>query len=178
MELRTVKQRFFAFRNGIIADLLRSQRASGHRVIFGLNIPQLREIAAEAGCDPELAAQLWADREVRESRLLAPMIAEPTDDALAWMDEAHTMEEADVLCHALLRRCPGALDAVRRRLSDADPMRQYCALRLLLNLAMASAEVRAAVPGLLAQCCPLNSANAGVCDRLRQLLADYEENAL
>lgn len=178
MDLRTVKQRFFSFRNGILADLLRSQRASDHRVIFGLNIPQLREIAAESGCDSGLAEQLWADSDVRESRLLAPMVAEPTEAALEWMEQVRTIEEADILCHALLRRCPGALSAAQRFLDDPRPMQQYCALRLLLNLAMASDDVKGAVPMLLDNCRPLNAANAGVCDRLRELIADDEENSL
>lgn len=178
MDLRTVKQRFFAFRNGILADLLRSQGASDHRVIFGLNIPQLREIAAEAGVDPALAELLWADGDVRESRLLAPMVAEPTGAMLDWMEQTRTIEEADILCHALLRRCPGAFDAAADRINDSRPGVQYCALRLLLNLAMASADVRAALPPLIEGCRPLNAANAGVCNRMSQLLADDEENAL
>lgn len=178
MILRDVKQRFFVFRNGLLADMLRRQGVSAHRTIFGLNVPQLREIAAEAGTDPALAELLWADADVRESRLLAPMIDAPTAEALERMDGVQTAEEADILCHSLLRRCPGALEAAKARLNDPVPLVQYCALRLLLNLAMASARVRAEVPALLAELKPLNSANSGLADQLRQLLADYEENAL
>ncbi|MDE6513535.1 MAG: DNA alkylation repair protein [Muribaculaceae bacterium] len=178
MILRDVKQRFFAFRNGLLADMLRRQGASNHRTIFGLNVPQLREIAAQAGVDPELAELLWADADVRESRLLAPMVSPPVAEAFSRMDQVQTAEEADILCHSLLRRCPGALNAAEARLNAPQPLVQYCALRLLLNLAMNSAQARAAIPALLAELKPLNSANSGLADRLRQLLADYEENAL
>ncbi len=178
MILRDVKQRFFAFRNGLLADLLRQQRASTHRTIFGLNVPQLREIAAEAGTDPALAELLWADADVRESRLLAPMVAAPTAEAFTWMNGVQTAEEADLLCHSLLRRCPGALDAAKARLSSPEPTVQYCAVRLLMNLAMTSEQARAEIPALLSAFKPLNSANSGLADQLRQLLADYEENAL
>lgn len=178
MILRDVKQRFFAFRNGLLADMLRRQGASTHRTIFGLNVPQLREIAAEAGTDPELAELLWADADVRESRLLAPMVAAPTADAFGKMDRVQTAEEADILCHSLLRRCPDAMDAAKSRLADPAPLVQYCALRLLLNLAMVSADARAEIPALLDGLKPLNSANSGLADQLRQLLADYEENSL
>lgn len=173
-----IKQRFFTFRNGLLADMLRRQGVSPHRTIFGLNVIQLREIAAETGCDPQLAEQLWADTEVRESRLLAPMIAEPMAEKLGWLDEVQSAEEADLLCHSLLRRCPGAFEAAAGHLGDRRPLVQYAALRLLLNLANSSAEVRSQVAGLLNGVVPLNSMNAGVADQLRQLLTDYEESAL
>ncbi len=173
-----IKQRFFTFRNGLLADMLRRQGVSPHRTIFGLNVIQLREIAAETGCDPDLAAQLWADSDVRESRLLAPMIAEPSANMLPWLEQVRSAEEADLLCHSLLRRCPGAFEAAAERLNDSRPLVQYAALRLLLNLANGSAEVRARVNDLLAGCTPINSMNSGVIDQLRQLLSDYEENTL
>ena len=173
-----IKQRFFAFRNGLLADMLRRQGVSSHRTIFGLNVIQLREIAAETGCDHILALELWADSTVRESRLLAPMIAEPKAETLGWLDEVQSAEEADLLCHSLLRRCDGALEAAVARLNDERPMVQYAALRLLMNLACSSADVRVQVKGLLADCRPLNSMNSGVVDQLRQLLSDYEENTL
>lgn len=173
-----IKQQFFTFRNGLLADMLRRQGVSPHRTIFGLNVIQLREIAARTGCDPDLAEQLWADSDVRESRLLAPMIAVPTAEKLAWLDEVRSAEEADLLCHSLLRRCPGAPEAAVARLNDSRPLVQYAALRLLLNLANSSAEVRSRVADLLSGVAPLNSMNSGVVDQLRQLLTDYEENTL
>lgn len=173
-----IKQRFFTFRNGLLADMLRRQRVSPHRTIFGLNVIQLREIAAEIGRNHDLARELWADSSVRESRLLAPMVAEPDAETLGWLDQVQSVEEADLLCHSLLRRCPGAFEAAAARLNDNRPLVQYGALRLLLNLAISSDDVRARVKGLPAVCQPLNSMNAGVADHLRQLLSDYEENTL
>ena len=72
-KMQTVKRRMFAMRNGIIADSLR-KAGSPFRMIFGLNLPQLDEIAADTGKDEELALMLFADRNNRESSLLAPMI--------------------------------------------------------------------------------------------------------
>lgn len=134
MELREVKQRFFALRNGLLADMLRKQCALPHKMIFGLNLPQIREIAAEAGTDAALAAQLWADTEVRESRLLAPMVTPAEAARLAWLGEVRTVEEADVVCHRLLRHCPGAEQAALEALGSEEPLVRYAALRLLLNL--------------------------------------------
>ena len=46
--LQNIKRRFFALRNGVIADTLR-RAGSPFKIIFGLNLPQLAEIAAELG---------------------------------------------------------------------------------------------------------------------------------
>ena len=43
-EMQTVKRHFFALRNGVIADALR-RAGSPFRIIFGLNLPQIAEIA-------------------------------------------------------------------------------------------------------------------------------------
>lgn len=149
MTLRDVKQRFFALRNGLLADMLRKQCSTPHKLIFGLNVPQLKEIAAEAGKDAPLAAELWADADCRESRLLAPMICPASPDAFAMMSEVRTTEEADLLCHSLLRHCPGAVEAARTALGHSSPTVRYCALRLLMNLMPACrTAASAAIEGL------------------------------
>ena len=50
--MQTVKRRFFAMRNGVIADVLR-KGGSPFRTIFGLNLPQIAEIAADTGKLPD-----------------------------------------------------------------------------------------------------------------------------
>ncbi len=135
--MQRVKRRFFAMRNGIVADAL---RRSGHpyRMIFGLNLPQIADISAEAGPSVELAAELWADRRTRESLLLAPMLypASEMTPGLArrWMTEVPAAEVADVLCHRLLRRLPYASELGFGLADDPDPMTRYTALRLLRNI--------------------------------------------
>ena len=132
MELKEVKQQFFALRNGLLADNLRKQASLPHKLIFGLNIIQLRTLAAQIGKDADLAAALWADTNCRESRLLAPMI-QPEPQA-EWLAEVRTPEEADILCHASLRNHPRALELVQETALSPEPLLQYSALRLLLNL--------------------------------------------
>ncbi|MDE6535550.1 MAG: hypothetical protein K2K82_06005 [Muribaculaceae bacterium] len=132
MELKEVKQQFFALRNGLLADSLRKQASLPHKLIFGLNIIQLRALAAQIGLDSNLAATLWADSDCRESRLLAPMIQpEPQPQ---WLSKVRTPEEADILCHASLRHHPRALELVRETALSPEPLLQYSALRLLLNI--------------------------------------------
>lgn len=168
MELREVKQQFFALRNGLLADMLRKQCALPHRVIFGLNLPQIRDIALRCGEDADLAAALWADTDCREARLLAPMVHPADANALQWLAEVATVEEADVLCHRLLRRCPGATDFAARAVADSRPMVRYAALRLLLNLLPQSAPAAAAAVASV----PFHPLTDGVVRQIKSELAD------
>ena len=46
MDLQSIKKDFFVFRNGIVADTLR-KAGMPHKVIFGLQIPQIAAIAKD-----------------------------------------------------------------------------------------------------------------------------------
>lgn len=98
-----------AFRNGIISDTLR-KAGSPFEIIFGLQLPQLKAIAAEAGKDSNLGHELWADKKIRESRILALMLLHPEDisfdEALDMTCDIRTREEADLLPFLLLRNTP------------------------------------------------------------------------
>lgn len=114
--LKEIKQEFLAFRNGIVADTLR-KAGLPFKVIFGLQLPQLRMIATNLTkriADPQqrkvLAETLIADVNVRESRILgyalmpAELLSEP--DALSLCDGILSREEADLLPFLLLRYTP------------------------------------------------------------------------
>jgi hypothetical protein len=135
MTLKEIKQQFFALRNGALADAMRKQCADTHRMIFGLNLPQLKAMAEQVGEPNEaLARELWTDAACRESRLLAPMVC-PVDAAPAeWLTEVATVEEADVVCHRLLRHHPRAMELAKAQLAAETPLMRYAALRLLLNV--------------------------------------------
>lgn len=135
--MQTIKRRFFAMRNGIIADTLR-KAGLDYRMIFGLNLPQIVEIADAQPKDAAFAEELWADRRTRESMLMAPMLY-PADEmdastASRWLAEAPTTEVADVLCLKLLRFIPGAADIAADGITSDSPMTRYASLRLMFNL--------------------------------------------
>lgn len=144
--MQQVKRRFFAMRNGMLADQMRS-RGLSYKVNFGLNIPQIKDIAADllasgmtSSEQLELACRLWENMNTRESRLLAPMIFPadimPRETARLWLSEAQTTEIADHLCHSLLRRLPFAAEIATELFNtpEATSMQRYSSLRLLLNL--------------------------------------------
>lgn len=118
--LREIKQEFYAYRNGIVADALR-KAGMPYKVIFGLQVPQLAEISRQIIARIEsqnnendaiaerrrLAQALWDDRGVRESRLLACYLFDHTQmdraEAESLLNDIQTPEERDMLNFRLLR---------------------------------------------------------------------------
>lgn len=149
--MQKVKRRFFAMRNGDLAAQMASHGAR-YKINFGLNLPQISEIArdflpggAEAaefgeGFDrADFARRLRENTTTRESRLIAPMLfpveALTPGEALGWARSADVPEVADVLCLRLLRNYPGAKETAEHLLAEGSTdMNRYCGLRLLLNL--------------------------------------------
>lgn len=130
MTLQEIHQRFFGFRNGIVAKVFHD---AGHHYkrVFGLQLPQLAAIARETGFDSNLARELWAEKDCRESRLLACYLFAPErlaeEEALKMAADVQTREEADILAWRLLRRLPYAS-------SLADSLTGYIREALLRNL--------------------------------------------
>lgn len=120
--LKEIKHQFMAFRNGIVADALR-KAGYNYNVIFGLQLPQLAEIARTQTPSLQLAGTLWEDDGVRESRLLACYLfpAEEVDKqlALSLASSVKTQEEGDILTFRLLRRLPFATE-LKTSLKERD----------------------------------------------------------
>ncbi|MBD5363113.1 MAG: hypothetical protein HDR81_09945 [Bacteroides sp.] len=170
MEFKEIKQQFFALRNGLLADTLRKQASLPHKLIFGLNIIQLRQLAAQIGKDKPLAEALWADSDCRESRLLAPMIQ--PEPQLSWIEDVRTPEEADILCHASLRHHPRALELAQEKAHDPSPLMRYSALRLILNLLPTNPEALKAGK-LILQTLPDHPLTRGIAAQLTESISDY-----
>lgn len=154
--MQSVKREFFALRNGVIADVMR-RAGSPFRIIFGLNLPQLVEIAGRIGEDAELSQLLWENRSTRCSMLLAPMIM-PREGltmgrAAELVEESPSVEVVDVLCHRLLRHLDFAENLVEELMESAQDMNRYAGLRLAFNLLnmgkMSAGSLRPQVEALL-----------------------------
>lgn len=158
-EMQRLKRRMFAMRNGIVADTLRRTMPE-YKVVFGLNLPQIAEIAADFEPSRRLAMELWEDRRTRESLLMAPMLfpREEMDEETAarMMKEVLTPEVADILCHRLLRHLPFARRIAMEKVTSTDDLERYASFRLLFNLLPeGAAEVRPFAEAEFAACCPL-----------------------
>ena len=76
---------------------------------LGIRVPVLRKLAREIGRDHELALELW-DKGLRETRILASIIADPTRITPGLMDTWATQfrdwELCDQCCTNLFRHTP------------------------------------------------------------------------
>lgn len=158
-DMQQLKRRFFAMRNGALAEQMRRQGAP-YSIIFGLNLSQLAEISREIEPSADFAERLWANDSTRESLLLAPMIYPKGEMtlpvALRWTTSCPTAEVADILCHRLLRHLSFANEIVDA-LADAERnLDRYLSLRLRLNLFPSRLdEAKAAAEAELSRDCPL-----------------------
>lgn len=133
-----LKQRVYVMRNGVVADTLRAGGCP-YRLIFGLNLPQLREIAAEYGPDESLARELLAHPDLRENILMAmllyPREALTVETAREWIGHVRWTEDADLLCFTLLRHADFAPAIASELCGGDDRLHRYTGLRLWLSQA-------------------------------------------
>ena len=137
MTLQEAKKELYALRNGIMADYLR-KAGDAHPYIFGVSLAQILELARTIGHDGALARALWNDGKCRESQILALTIM-PTEEvdidfAKTIIADIPNVEIADIACHRLLRNLPFAWQLAEENAAADNTLRQYIALRLLVNL--------------------------------------------
>lgn len=137
-KIREIKHLFMTYRNGAVADSLRQAGITCYRIVFGLNVPQIAEIAHRNEKSMELAEWLWADNGVRESRLLASYLfvqeRVDMDYACRLIDELQTTEEADMLCFRLLKYLDFAPMLVEKYEESEQALSRYCAKVLKRHL--------------------------------------------
>lgn len=138
-----IRRRLYAMRNGVVADSLR-KAGCPRRLIWGVNLPQLKEIAAEFGPMKNEAIALRQDKDLRESFLLGTLLFPADelsrDEAWEWIEHVKWSEDADILCFALLKRVAFA-DVLAKELCERnEPLKRYAGLRLWFNLVGQHAE--------------------------------------
>lgn len=136
-KMQQLKRRLFAMRNGAVADSMRRAGAP-YRIIFGLNLPQISEIARDFGPDKVLALELRGNTASRESMLIAPMLFPReelnADVALDWLRGAMTPEVVDIACLKLLRHLDTPEPVIETLSRSGKPLERYAALRLGANI--------------------------------------------
>lgn len=122
MDLKDIKQYFFAHRNGVTADILR-RAGSPFGMIFGVEVPVISSLARQIGMNLDLGRILWADRDVRESRLLAPWLFIPEDitrdECLDMALTVRDSEDALMLAFRILKRRDDAREILEELRSKA-----------------------------------------------------------
>lgn len=189
--MQKVKRRFFAMRNGDLAQQM-TERGAKYRINFGLNLPQISEIARDflpggkehTACDDgstpltadfnmaDFSRRLRDNISTRESMLIAPMLFPvkqlTEEEALGWARSVPTPEVADVLCLKLLRNYPDAPRLVEMLSGDSEPLPRYVALRLALNLLQSGKLTpESLLPMVVAEESRESQLTASICRQLR-----------
>lgn len=137
-KIKEIKHLFMTYRNGAVADVLRQAGMTCYRVIFGLNVPQIANIANQCEKSLKLAECLWEDNSVRESRILAtylfPKDAIDKEYAFKLIEQLQTTEEADMLCFRLLKHLDFASQLVEKYNNSEEEIKRYCAKMLSRHL--------------------------------------------
>ena len=134
--VREIKGKLRLFMNGILSQSLR-EKGLKYRLIFGVELPRLREIAAGYEPNHELAQALWKE-DIRECKILAAYL-QPTETfypeiADIWMEQIPKSELAEYVCMALFRRLPYASQKAFEWMASNERMTIYTGFRLMGHL--------------------------------------------
>ena len=143
--LQEIKKDFFFYKNGIIADSLRKLYDTDV-IVFGLNLPQIIDLSKKYPKDIQIGIELWNDKKVRESRLLAlyllPATEIPYSMASEMILDVRSIEEAELLAFRLLKYLSYAEDLLKefnaKENLEAFPL--HCVRMLGKNLDLQSSN--------------------------------------
>lgn len=138
-ELRTsaLTRQMHRHMDGVTAESMKLAGVSG-LFNYGVNIPTIRRIAAETGCDHQFAKHIYM-RPVRELRMAALTIADPAQvtagELSFWLDGAITCELLDEMAMRLISRTRLADEVISQWLERGDARARYAALMSLARTA-------------------------------------------
>ena len=115
---------------------------------FGIRIPILRKMAREIGRDHELAQALWS-HDIRETRILASMIDEPTQVTLdqmdSWTQSFDYWEICDQCCMNLFEKTEFAYQKALEWSRDAREFVKRAGFVMMARLAVSDKKAGDAV---------------------------------
>lgn len=178
-DLQNIKRRFFALRNGVVADVYR-RAGSPYKIVFGLSVVEIREVAKATGLNENLARLLHENSSTRESRLIAPLLMPAEkftpEEAYQWLSTVMSAEEADILCNSLLRNVEGMQKAAESlfQADDSTDLQRYAAVRMMAVLVYSFPKeaLRIAEKELSRKCKLTYSAASLVADEARFVLQE------
>ena len=131
-----IKKELRACMNGILSARMR-EAGMPFRLIFGVELPRLRNIADEFPQNKEFANHLWSQN-IRETKLLAIMLMPPeafTPEILNnWAKTMVTAEEAQIMAMALLSKSNHAKETSIAWLQGGQSLPSICACLCLRHL--------------------------------------------
>ena len=142
-DIEQIKADLRAAMNGVASKAIH-ESGMGYRLVYGVELPRLREIASAFTSDRHLAQTLWQE-DVRECKMLAIMLypLEEFDSDIAglWMESLRPQqaELAQLMSMDLLCRLSEASDLAFCWIADEREMFQLCGFLTLTRLLMRGA---------------------------------------
>ena len=134
--------------NGIISTSMR-EKGMSYRLIYGVTIPKLRQMAQQYSADKTLAETLWAE-DVRELKILATMLYPPTDftkeTAEKWVREIPYQEIREQVCRNLFQELSFADALVQEWAENEDVEIRITGYWLFARLCITRADIAQKVP--------------------------------
>lgn len=142
-EILDIKKDLRASMNGVLSARMR-EAGMPYKLVFGVELPRLQEIAAQFAPNRKLAQALWNEN-IRETRLLACLLMPPqeftSDLADIWGDEIPTAEVAQVMATQLLPKVSGACGRAFEWIASDNEMKQMCGFLCVARLLQQDAQV-------------------------------------
>lgn len=136
--IRDIKAELRAAMNGVAAARIR-QSGMPYKLVFGVEIPRLQDIAREFEPSHALAMRLWQEN-IRECRILATML-HPADEfyselADLWVEQLDKsdVEVAQQLVFNIIARTDYAAEKAFCWMAAEQPMLQLCGFLTIGNL--------------------------------------------
>ena len=137
-QLRYVKTGLRGVMNGTVSQSMRD-KGLNYKVIFGVELHRLLDMAEELPHTAELAAALWKEN-IRECRILATMLypVEEYFEDLAdlWVEQMNFAEEAECAVMYLFQHLPFASQKAFEWIAREEMMFQLCGWLLMGRLFM------------------------------------------
>ena len=134
--LREIKQSFRLYMNGPAAQSMR-QKGLNYKLIWGVSLTDLKEIAKEYAPNAELAQALFQEP-IRECKILSILLMPIKDlqehTAEVWMNQIETQELAEIFVLHLLQHEPYANTLAWRWMESNRPLTLLCSFNLVGRL--------------------------------------------
>ena len=137
-QVKQIKRSFRLFMNGVTAASMRS-KGLNYKINWGVQLPDLKRMAAQYGHNAELASALWAESGVRECRLLATLIM-PADK----MSSDVTSEIMEMAVFNLFQHLPYGDSLAHTMLNNDNMIIRAGAYHLVCRLLKRGCSVSAA----------------------------------
>lgn len=136
--LMDIHRAFHGMMNGPVSQSMR-EKGLTYKVVFGVELPRLQAYATELPHTAELAQALWKEQ-IRESRLLAPMLM-PSETfapemADEWVRSMQFTEEANACVLFLFQHLPYASQKAFEWIAREEWLFQFCGFALFARLFM------------------------------------------